>query len=380
MNKKTPLMLDSTVLKQVPKLNSQLFKELIRYSHIGIFKLYVSEVVEKEYLTWIKEEVQQAYDSVVKATESLNKYHEEPKLFGIKLSFNMAANVAHNQVSEVLKKAVNNWEEFKKTADLTVLPIANSHGSFVMASYFIGEIPFKSTKNRADIPDGFIYCSIVDLLEKYERVLFVSRDKSLVKRINSDQIVCFENLAELFSSDNYKIDDDFFQKLKDDDRAISLFKCFSGEVERKAIREIELSDVVSNVEEELIDDIVGEYMDISSSVQSVLFDITNIKLISGFSYLVPFSAQIVHSVSSESDRDELLFFSKERINNLEKNTNDDGRIEITELFTNKVQGDLSVNFEDSNPLLWKEKKAVDILSESEIEEIIISLEDIQLIA
>ena len=121
-------------------------------------------------------------------------------------------------------------------------------------------------------------------------------------------------------------------------------------------------------------------MDISSSVQSVLFDITNIKLISGFSYLVPFSAQIVHSVSSESDRDELLFFSKERINNLEKNTNDDGRIEITELFTNKVQGDLSVNFEDSNPLLWKEKKAVDILSESEIEEIIISLEDIQLIA
>jgi len=37
-----PLMLDSTVFKQVPKLNSQLFKELVKYTRVGIYKLYIS--------------------------------------------------------------------------------------------------------------------------------------------------------------------------------------------------------------------------------------------------------------------------------------------------------------------------------------------------
>ncbi len=371
-------MLDSTVLKQVPKLNSQLFKELIKHVHIGVFKLYLSEIVEKEYLTWIKEEAQQAYDNVVKATESLNKYYEEPDIFGMKLSLNMTANIAHNQISEVLKKVVSNWEDFKKSTNATVLPIESSHGNLVMSSYFIGDIPFKKTKNRSDIPDGFIYYSIVDLLEYNDKILFVSSDKSLVKRIGGDQVVCFESLSELFSSKEYRIQDDFFQKLENDDRAIYLFKYFTDEIRRKAIHQIELSDIIYSIEEELGDDVVGEYSDVSSSVETITFDEKNIKIISKHAYLLPFSADLVHLVISEASKDDLSFFSEERISSLEKEINDDGKFEISESFKNRVQGNLSVIFEDSSPLLWKEKKSDNFLVEPEIEEIIMTLEDIKL--
>ena len=371
-------MLDSTVLKQVPKLNSQLFKELIKHVHIGVFKLYVSEIVEREYLTWIKEEAQQAYDNVVKATESLNKYYEEPELFGMKLSFNVTADIAHNQISKVLNKVVNNWENFKKTTNATILPIASSHGILVMSSYFSGDIPFKSIKSRSDIPDGFIYYSIVGLLENNEKVLFVSRDKSLAKRINGDQIVCFESLAELFSSKEYKIQENFFRELKDNDRGIYLFKYFTDEVMRKAKREIEFSDLVCDIEDELKEDAIGENVDVSSSVKNIAFDNNNIRVISESSYLLPFSAELVHSVSSEASKDDLSFFSETRINNLEKDIKDDGRFEISESFINKVQGNLSVTFSDSNPLSWEEKKTDSFFSEPEIEEIIMSLEDIKL--
>lgn len=378
MNKEIPLMLDSTVLKQVPKLNSQLFKELIQHVHIGVFKLYVSEIVEREYLTWIKEEAQQAYNSVVKATESLNKYYQEPEIFGMKFSYNMTANIAHNQISEVLKKVVNNWEDFKKSTNTTILPIASSHGNLVMSAYFSGNIPFKSKKNRSDIPDGFIYYSIVDLLENNEKVLFISLDKSLVKRMSGDQVVCFENLAELFSSKEYKIQENFFRELEDNDRAIYLFKYFTDEIQKKAKHEIGLSDLIRDIEDELKDDVIGEYADVSSNVENVTFDNKNIKVISESSYLLPFSVELVHSISSEASKDDLSFFSEARINNLEKNIKEDGRFEISESFRNKVQGNLSVTFADSNPLSWEEKTASTFLSEPEIEEIIMSLEDIKL--
>lgn len=378
MNKEIPLMLDSTVLKQVPKLNSQLFKELIKHVSIGMFKLYLSEVVEKEYLTWIKEEAQRAYDNVVKATESLNKYYEEPKIFGMKLSFNTTASIANNQIDGVLKKAVSNWEDFKKSTNATILPIESSHGNLVMSSYFNGDAPFKKAKNRSDIPDGFIYCSIVDLLEYNDKILFISSDKSLVKRITSDQVICFESLSKLLSSEEHGIQDDFFKKLNNSDKEIFLFKYFVDEIQRKAIHQIELSDLIYSIEEELGEDVVGEYSDVFSCVETISFDEENIRLISKNIYLLPFSADIVHSVNSEASKDNLSAFSEERIRSLEKEVNDDGSFKITESSKNTVQGNLSVTFGGSNPLLWEEKRSDNFFVEPEIEEIIITLEDIKL--
>lgn len=378
MNKEIPVMLDSTVLKQVPKLNSILFRELVRYVHIGVFKLYLSEIIEKEYLSWIRVEAQKAYDDVVKATESLKKYHEEPNIFGMSLSYNIAADVAQNHINDVLKKVVNNWEEFKEKASVTVLPIENSHGRQVMTSYFSGDAPFKNIKSRSDIPDGFIYCSIVDLLETYKKVLFISHDKNLTKRISSDKIACFESLSNLFSSDEYKIRESFFNKLEENDRAIYLLKYFSDEVHRKAEREIELSDLITDIETEMEGDVIGDYINFSTSVENIAFDMKNIRNISESSYLLPFSATLSHSLSSEASGDDLSFCSEARINGLEKNIKDDGRFELSESSLNKVQGNLSITFSDSNPLSWKEKKSDSLFSEPEIDEIVVCLEDIKL--
>ena len=67
-------MLDSTVFKQVPKLNSELFNELVKYTRANLYDLYISEIVEQEFVSWIRGEAQNAFDTVTKATKSLNKY------------------------------------------------------------------------------------------------------------------------------------------------------------------------------------------------------------------------------------------------------------------------------------------------------------------
>ena len=375
MNEEIPLILDSTLLKQVPKLNSQLFKQLIKLVNIGVYKLYFSEIVEKEYLTWIQEEAQKAYNNVVKATESLDKYHEEQNVFG--LSFNSTVSIAHSQISGVLKKVVSNWEDFKKSTNAIILPIESSHGELVMNSYFNGDIPFKNVKNRSDIPDAFIYQSIKDLLKINKKILFISRDKNFVKRINNDRVVCYENLSDLFSNDEYRIRDDFFQKLKQDDKAFFLFRYFTDDIQKKAVYQIEFSDYVHYAGEELEGIAIGNYKDVFSTVEVIMLDEGNIKKISKNAYLLPFTATVIHSVKSEANSGDLSLISDENIRNIDKEVNDEGIFEITESIKDNCQGHLSVEFDSSDPLLWEEKvKSHGFFEKKEIEEIVINLEDI----
>lgn len=259
-----------------------------------------------------------------------------------------------------------------------ILPIDSSHGELVMNSYFSGEIPFKNLKNRSDIPDAFIYQSIKDLLKTKEKILFISQDKGFIKRINSDQIVCFESLSKLFLTGEYEIKDDFFQKLEQDDKTVFLFRYFSDDIQRKAIYEIELSFVLMDIEEELEDIVIGKFIAVSSTVEVITFDEKNIKKTSKNTYLLPFSTTVTHSVESETNKDDLSLINEENTRDIEKKVNDEGLFEITESIKDIFQGHLSIVFDSSNPLLWKEK--VDghgFFEKRDIKEIVISLEDME---
>lgn len=123
MEKNIPLMLDSTILKQVPKLNSELFNELVKYTRANLYSLYISEIVEQEFVSWAREEAQNAYDAVAKATKSLNKYYDGPSIFGLKLELNATILTAESEINGILKKVTENWISFKEKTNSTVIPI-----------------------------------------------------------------------------------------------------------------------------------------------------------------------------------------------------------------------------------------------------------------
>lgn len=373
-----PLMLDSTVFKQVPKLNSQLFKELVRYTRVGIYKLYISEVIEREFITWIKSEAQNSFDMVTKATKSLNKYHEEPNVFGIDLIFNPTVFTAENQINGILEKVVNNWEEFKNKTNAIVIPIHESHGKQVMDAYFNGDKPFNKIKNRFDIPDAFIYLGMKELLKNNEQVIFVTSDKKLLKNIHSEEIICFESISDLFSSGPSKLDDKYFNSLEKDNKNLVLLSIYEEEIHKKLIREIELSELIEEVFENLIDYVIGEYDDYSTSILDLKLETNEIKNISELSILVPFSAKISNAVTSVATKDELTSLNDQRLVNIEKNVTDNGDFEICEIYHSLVYGNFSIAFEGTDPSTWKDQKTSDhIWSEKEIKEISVSIENIQ---
>lgn len=114
MDKVIPLMLDSTVFKQVPKLNSELFNELVKYTRANLYSLYISEIVEQEFISWVRAEAQNSFDTVTKATKSLNKYYEEPSILGLDFGFNVTVIAAEGQINRILKKVTDNWVSFKE--------------------------------------------------------------------------------------------------------------------------------------------------------------------------------------------------------------------------------------------------------------------------
>lgn len=371
-------MLDTSIYKQTPKLNSELFKRLIKYARIGLFKIYISEIIEREYLTWIHKESQEAYNNVVKNTEALSKFYEEPDFLGIKLHQNITASIAHTQINEILKKVVENWNDFKKETNAITLPINDCDGKLAMDAYFNGAKPFKDAKNRSDIPDAFVYFSILGLLKSIDKIVFISRDKELTKRITDVKIETFESLADLFSCEGYSIPGEYFTKLQPNDKAHFLFQYFKKEIIKKIKRQIELSEIFPDMEQELINETIGEYKDLSVSAENIELDFETVRVISDLSYLISFTADLVHSISSKATKLELGYAGEERINRLkEKDVNDDGMFDITQETHTQILGNLSISFADSDPLLWEEKVTdTTFFPVSELKEVSISIEDV----
>lgn len=380
MKSSIPIVIDTSLYKQVPKLNSELFLELIKYCRMDRFKLYIPSVVELEYLTWIQKEAQDAFDSVAKASESLTKFYEPPRFFDFMTQFDITINTAKSHIDGVLEKVNSNWQRFKKETNAIVLPIRDHHGGMVMDAYFRGSKPFKNLKNRNDIPDAFIYFSLLDLLQQEEEILFVSSDKHFVNRISDPRILIFENLSGVFLKDEYRIDETFFSSLKDDDRWYHLFQYFKEEIVCKSKKQIDLSDLLWDIGNVFCDDVIGNLTETYSTAKAVQFYHINTRTISSHSYLVPFLADIEVTVSSFASPQELAAVAASRRSSLaDKEINEDGKYEIQEVYHSKVNGNLSIRFSETDPLSWKPQvDDTSFFNEKTISEIVVALEDIEI--
>lgn len=378
MKEQIPLMLDTTVFKQVPKLDSQLFNELIRYTRADIYTLYISEIVEMEYLTWIQSEAQEAYDTVNKATKSLSKFYEEPSIFNFTGSFNTTAFMAESEINRILKKVVDNWEDFKIKTKATILPIQNDHGRVVMNAYFKGDKPFRKSKHRADIPDAFVYFGLKSILNSKEKVIFVSADAHLCEQIKEENLLCFGNLSELFSKGPEKLDENYFVSLRKENRFFTLVKIFEDEILRKLTREIEFSDLNEEILQDKNVTVVGEYADSSTSILELKLEEISVKSITEHSFLVPFKGAVRCSINSIASKDDVSFLNDQRLKYIEREVTDDGDFKLCEYHEYSVSGHFSLTFDETDPSSWKEHKTSDTFwATSEIKEIILILEDMQ---
>lgn len=378
MTKTIPLMLDASILKQVPKLNSELFNELVRYIRAGLYSLYISEIVENEYITWTRSEAQDAYNSVVKATKSLKKYTENQlSILGPCFEISTTILAAESEINGIMKKVTENWLSFKKRTNAVVIPVHPDHGKVVMDAYFSGAKPFSGVKSRNDIPDAFILCSIHEVLKTHEKVIFISGDRRFTETINSEVIFCFKSLSELFTIGPQKLDSRYFSSLNDNNKFLALAKIFDEEIHRKLVVELEILEPAEFFGMDYIDNAVGIFSDISLSVIEILEKYDDVSRITEHSYLVPFVGKLSCKIESIASIDDLLSLNDHRSDSLTKEVLDSGGFRVTECFTRNISGHFSVKFDETDPSDWKAREDKKNFFTKEIEEIEVVLEDVQ---
>ena len=194
------LVLDSSVFRKSPKLDSREFLLLSEMMDQNEVTLHVPYVVEREFITALQEFQR---TRLIKAISSLSKVLDyEPtgkKTKKLKPSLKFLEKESEKLVSE-RASAFMNWMKRHKAIrhDLTL-----SQANRALEAYFKGEPPLKSQKSRNDIPDSFIFQQVIDLKKTYGKELeIVVEDGALRTACEGAAITCWEDFPGFIRSPN----------------------------------------------------------------------------------------------------------------------------------------------------------------------------------
>jgi len=347
------LVLDSTVYKQSPQLNTQLFQYLRKQCRVGIFKLYIPLIVEREFLTWLEDRVTETYSAIAKAVQSLGKVLPSQDFLGV----DFLDYFADSQLSERKNQAIQNWENFKTDTQASLLLVEAHHGKQVMDAYFEGSRPYSKRKSREDIPDAFIRAAIMDLLSQNKRLYLVSRDTRFGEAFSDVAQVCVSpDLAELFKIPEIAEQTGLItgkDAVESSRRMLMYYRDEFRTMIAKAIQhEIDAHDIGEQFFE-------SHMMDPSTMgpVDVVVLDLNqdNISAMAEGVLLIPLYAEIKVEVYYGTEASDLQGLGKPRVDKLvSREESDLGYYDIVEAFAVKIKGNISMKISENDPKTWTE--------------------------
>jgi len=107
------------------------------------------------------------------------------------------ANALEKNTCGLVQKEFDAWcKEF----DVEKRPLNKEHLEIVIQNYFDGDDPFKSQKNRKDIPDAFIFQELKDILDDKGNLSFIVQDKFFRESCKKIGIESYQSLEEFIKS------------------------------------------------------------------------------------------------------------------------------------------------------------------------------------
>ncbi len=192
------VILDAEVLKRDPSRRKGPFRALIALFASDMIKLHIPEVAAKEYLTHQHDFVR---NISAKALQSIKQFHRLPLQQEKLAELSKFEDLAREIEAESIKNIDGNFKDWCTSNNVEIPSVESTHGSQVIKAYFSGDPPFKSRKNRSDIPDAFIWMAIRDICEKAKKVALISGDKKLVASCESgpNNLECFQSIEEFLT-------------------------------------------------------------------------------------------------------------------------------------------------------------------------------------
>ncbi len=167
-----------------------------------------------------------------------------------------------------------------------------------MEDYFTGGVPFTGIKSRKDIPDAFIFSSIIDLTREYRHLFFATYDKALAAKVRSlHKIHVIDELSLLFENKMVKAALSLIENQTQLQKARKILLFHRDQIRKKLI------DLIANevAEHDFPEDKLEDFMqgvDITrvSGVRFASLDYDNLRRLTDESFALDFTAIVESEV------------------------------------------------------------------------------------
>lgn len=348
------LVLDSTVYKKTPRVDSELFKLLRKQCRIGNFRLFIPAVVDQEYLTWIDEQVEESFAGLQKSIRSLNRLMPKQEVLS---GFDIVTYVTSSQLTDLKKQIYENWTSFKRDTKAVVVPIAERHGPQVMNAYFKGDKPFSNRKNRGDIPDAFLMAAVMDIVGKEKSVFLVTQDRKFADSFSEiPHVIIANDLAAFFQIENVRVR----SGIKVSEDAVQFAKIvllyYKDELEARFSTIVRDETERTEIAEQLLESFMEDLDPFPTViVKEMRLETSLVQQVSDHVFIVPFSANIQIEISYLIERGRLAQLGKERVEKLiSREDHDLTYYSVSEAFPTKLKGNFTVSIPTTDPATWKD--------------------------
>lgn len=229
------ILIDSTTYKQDKTLNKSDFSLLKDLGKKKLIEINIPWVVYKEATTSSVQESQNDFQQAINKLISLDKKGVHPNHYNDIIKYVKKINELKIDFEESVKRL---WDEFIKDSNAILHPFNPKHSTKVFENYFSGGEPFKSLKNRDDIPDAFIYALIKDISRKNKLVL-ISNDTNLSDKCGPDKnILIFKTLKDFYSSMVFESINEKYKSLLKVEKyndALQFLQCCENVIKKEAL-------------------------------------------------------------------------------------------------------------------------------------------------
>jgi hypothetical protein len=149
------IFLDTCVLTRDPKRDTAAFRALERLAQKGSVTIHVSDVTVREFVSQEEGQFEKLVNQLQNTLRDIQRRIPPGEALGKRIaSIRTSIQSLGEGLDIIAKNALPDWMNRVKAKVYGQRP---DDGKRVLESYFHGNPPFKTKKNRADFPDAFIF-------------------------------------------------------------------------------------------------------------------------------------------------------------------------------------------------------------------------------
>lgn len=189
------LLLDTNIYRKDPNHTSLPFGAIERLCKAKALRLHIPYIVQKEVQTQQLSAYKKEIDSAISSVKALLKKNLPDELHEKIDSIKHDLASVHKDVLSSAEQEILDWAEI---LGATVHSLDLDLAVAAMDAYFYGKPPLKEPKVRKDIPDSFLFQSVLSILGNVQNLYVVSDDDAFYAAVAElDNVKVFKTLNEV---------------------------------------------------------------------------------------------------------------------------------------------------------------------------------------